>query len=179
MRSFAIIAAASLALVPGLVKAAEPPCLTSAEFSSLMTYALPSVIEGTSQRCASALPADSYLRAEGGQLAERYSTRKQESWPAAKAAFLKLSSTTDRRANALMREMPEEGLQTMLDVVLAGMASQEIPLDECPTIDRFAQLLAPLPPENTAELLTLTIRLASDKETLQMGMLRVCPDEAL
>ncbi len=92
MRQFIALAAAALTALPGIAAAAEPPCLTPAEFTALSSYALPSIITGTTQRCAATLPADAWLRRNGGQLAARYAAAKPAAWPGAKAAFLKLSA---------------------------------------------------------------------------------------
>ena len=175
MRVPTSLAAAVLALAPGLAQAAQPPCLTPAEFSSLAGYALPSVINGTTKRCAQSLAPSAYLRSSGAGLASRYAARKGPNWPGAKAAFLKLSADTNRDANQVLTSLPDESLQGMLDAILEGMVSQEIPLERCSTIDRFIRLLAPLPPENTAELIALTVGLASKSEkTSKVGKLQIC-----
>lgn len=175
MRIPGFLAAAGLALTPGVAQAAEPPCLTPAEFTSLAGYALPSVIKGTSKRCAQTLPPRAYLTTSGETLANRYASRKTQTWPGAKAAFLKMSADTSKDANEIFRTMPDEALQGMLDAILEGMVSQEIPLDRCATIDNVIRLLAPLPPQNTAELIALTVGLASKSEkTSKVGKLQIC-----
>ena len=50
--------AIALALVPAALHAAEPPCLTTGEFTALAGYALPASIDGVARRCSAALPAD-------------------------------------------------------------------------------------------------------------------------
>ncbi|GGC20992.1 hypothetical protein GCM10011371_05810 [Novosphingobium marinum] len=169
-----LFAACSLAIA-GTAHAAEPPCLTPAEFSSLAGYSMPSVIKGTSQRCASALSADAYLRTNGDELAARYAKRKPVSWPGAKKAFLKLSADTNQDANDLLSRMPDESMKQMLDAVIEGMVSSEIPLERCKTIDRFVRLLSPLPAENTAELIALAVGLGSKSEKAKVGKIAICP----
>ena len=56
------IAALALSLTPIAAQAAEPPCLTSSEFTALSSYALPSIITGTTEHCATTLPANAWLR---------------------------------------------------------------------------------------------------------------------
>lgn len=166
--------AALLLLVPGVAEAAEPPCLTKSEFSSLAGYALPSVISGTTKRCSATLGPEAYLAQDGAQLAERYAVRKTSAWPDAKAAFLKLSAEKDAKTRDVFRKLSDDSLQEMLDVILEGMVSQEIPLEKCGTIDEFVRLLSPLPPENTAELIALTVGLAADSKPAKVGKLTVC-----
>ena len=173
MRLFTATAAV-LALVPGLARAAEPPCLSPAEFTSLAEYALPSVISGTSQRCRATLPASAYLRSSGAQLVQRYAERKPAAWPGAKAAFLKLSTTTNADANKLIGTMPDASLQQMLDGLMEGMIAQQVPLERCATIDRVIGLIAPLPAGNTAELIALAVGLGAKSGRAKIGAISLC-----
>ena len=175
MRRLTITLAAGLTFLPSITQAAETPCLTPAEFASLAGYALPSVITGTTQRCNASLGADAYLKRNGAQLAARYAEGKAASWPRAKAAFMKLSATKNADANKLLSSMPDPSLQQMIDAVMEGMVSQQIPAERCGTIDNFVRLLAPLPPANTAELIALTVGLASKSDKAKVGSITLCP----
>lgn len=166
--------AALLATISGTANAATPPCLTSSEFASLATYALPSVISGTTQRCSAQLGANAYLRRSGSELVARYAQRKAASWPGAKAAFLKLSASTNADANNLIRNLPDASMQPMLESLMEGMVSQRIPLERCTTIDRAISLLAPLPAENTAELIALAAGLGAKTGGGQLAAITVC-----
>lgn len=174
MPKFARTLAAVLMAVPGIAQAAEPACLTTAEFSSLAGYAMPSVIGGTTKRCTQALGPKAFLPANGSKLAERYAANKASAWPGAKAAFLKLSADKDKQVNDVFTKLPDDTLQEMLDVILEGMVSQEIPLEKCGTIDDFARLLAPLPAQNTAELVALLASLASSDKPAKVGKISLC-----
>jgi hypothetical protein len=174
MRRFTAFAAALLAAMPAIAQAAEPPCLSPAEFTSLADYALPSIISGTSQRCSSTLAPNAYLRRNGAQLIERYAERRPAVWPAAKAAFLKLSATTNADADTVIRSMPDASLQQMLDGLLTGMVAQQVPLDRCGTIDQLIGLLAPLPPQNTAELIALAVGLGAKTGHAKLGAISIC-----
>ncbi len=174
MRQLTGIAAALLAATPGVASAAEPPCLTPAEFTALAEYALPSVISGTSQRCSAVLSADAWLPKNGDRLAARYARAKGTAWPGAKAAFLKLSSTTNDDANKLLRGMPDASLQQILDATMEGMVSQQIQPERCSAIDTVARLLAPLPPENTSRLIAAVVGLGSKSNQAKVGKIRIC-----
>lgn len=174
MRRFTAIAAALLAAAPGMAQAAESPCLTPAEFTSLATYALPSVITGTTQRCSTALGPDAFLRRNGDRLAASYSAGKASAWPGAKAAFLKISTSSNADANSLIRGMPDTSLQQMLDAAMAGMVGQKLPVERCPIVDSLVRLLAPLPPQNTAELIALAVGLGSKAGERKMGAINLC-----
>lgn len=175
MRTLALSLAATLLPISGVANAAEPPCLTAGEFSSLAGYALPSVISGTSARCRATLGPNAYLPRNGADLAARYSERKAESWTGAKAAFLKLSSGMNDQANKMFRDMPDSSLQPILDSMMEGMISQQIPVERCGTIDNFVRLLAPLPAANTAELIALAVGLGAKSGKAKVGQLSICP----
>jgi hypothetical protein len=175
MRFAVTFAVAALASQPVLAEAAQPTCLTSRQAAALAGYALPSVITGTTKRCSTALDGGSYLKANGETLARRYAERKTENWPEAKSAFLTMSQGKDD-ASKVLSQLPDNSLREMIDVILEGMIVQEIPLGECGKIDNFVRLLAPLPPENTAELLALAMGLAikSKSKTGKPGTMAIC-----
>jgi hypothetical protein len=168
-------AASLLAIVPTVAAAAEPPCLAPAEFTALAEYAMPSIINGTAQRCSTTLAPNAFLRSQGPQLVQRYAQSKPAAWPGAKAAFLKLSTTTNADANKLIGSMPDASLQQMLDSLMEGLVGQHVPLDRCATIDRVVGLLAPLPPQNTAELIALAVGLGSKTGRAKVGAISICP----
>ena len=134
---------------------APASCLTQAEFTGIVTYALPSVLEGASRRCAQALPATAYLPSKGAALATRYTAQKNASWPEARKALFKISGSRGDATVNMLRQLPDESLKPIADVMVEGLVAQEIPLEDCTTVNRFAELLAPLPAENTAGLITL------------------------
>lgn len=172
MRSLAAIA---LLLSPIAAQAAEPPCLTPAEFTALSNYALPSIITGTAERCAASLPADAWLRRNGNQLAARYAVGKPAAWPTAKAAFFKIGgATANADAANLLRTLPDSSLQPMLDGLISGMVGQQVPPERCGVIDRLVRLLAPLPPENTAELIAVAAGLGARSGRAKVGNFRIC-----
>lgn len=165
----------ALALVPAAARAAEPPCLTPREFTSLAGYALPSVINGTAQRCAATLPADAFLRRSGGDLAARYAQGKAANWPEAKEAFLKLGGAGGPEAGKAMRSLPDQTLQLMADGLVEGMIGQNLPTERCIAVDRVVRLLSPLPPSNTAELIALAAGLAARSGKARVGAFSLCP----
>lgn len=164
--------AALLSVVPGVAAAAEPVCLTHEEATSLLTYALPQAIEGTSKRCASVLPADAFLRRSSGDLIARYSGQKARYWPKAKPAFFKALGSD--AANTL-RALPDQTTQQLADTFVEGFVSQQIALKSCDKLDLAIDLLSPLPPENTAGLIALTMEIAGEAEP-RLGKIALCKD---
>ena len=111
MRKLVQLMAAVLVAAPGVAQAAEPPCLTAREFTDLSSYALPSIITGTAQRCSAALGPSAFLKRSGGALASRYSAAKPAAWPGAKAAFINLSGGINYDAANLFKNLPDAKLQ--------------------------------------------------------------------
>lgn len=175
MRSLLKATAIALTALPGLAQAAETPCLTASEFAGVAAYSLPSVISGTAMRCAATLPTNSYLRTNAPKLTARYAEGKPAAWPVAKAAFLRLSATTDQAANGVIANLPDPSLQTMMDAVIEGAVSQHIPTEQCATIDALVRVLAPLPPENTAELIALAAGIGAQTGKAKTGAFSICP----
>ncbi len=175
MRTFKVLLAIGLTALPGLAQAAEPPCLTAREFTDLSSYALPSIITGTAERCSAALPPGAFLNRNGAALASRYAVSKPAAWPGAKAAFIKLSSGMDAEAVGLFRALPDDKLQPMVDTLVEGLIAQQIPPERCTTVDRAVGLLAPLPPQNTAQLIALALGLGSTAGGGKLGKISLCP----
>ncbi|MDB5725351.1 MAG: hypothetical protein JWQ16_2105, partial [Novosphingobium sp.] len=153
MRKAVQLIALALIAAPGVAQAAEPPCLTAREFTDLSSYALPSIITGTAERCSASLGPSAFLKRDGGALASRYAAAKPAAWPGAKSAFFKLSGGANSDAASLFRNMPDNKLQPMVDSLVEGLIAQQVPAERCRTIDPAVRLLSPLPPQNTAELI--------------------------
>lgn len=174
----ALLIPAVACLVPGFAHAAQPVCLTPREFAALSTYALPSVIDGTTRTCTPHLPATAYLPRKGAELAGRYAAGKAGAWPAAKDAFLKMSTATNPEAANLFASMPDDALRPLADAALAGIVSAKLKPDSCVTVDRVMALVAPLPAESAAELIALATGLAaksgSGEDGPRFGKIALC-----
>jgi hypothetical protein len=175
MRICTSILAVALVATPALARAAETPCLTASEFAALSSYALPSLIRGTAQHCASVLPGDAFLRNGSAELASRYDVRKAPSWPGAKAAFIKMGSATNPQAADIFRQMNDEALKPLVDGLIQGMVGQQLPTGRCGAVSRLVMLLAPLPAENTAELIGLAAGLGAKDGKAKVGQFSICP----
>ena len=174
----ALMVAAAFAAIPGMAFAAEPPCLTTPEFAGLATYALPGVIGDVSHRCAATLPAGAFLTVNGEALAQRYGAAGPAVWPAAKAAFLKLSAGAGPDAAALVAAMPDDSLQQFVAMAAGQVASKKLATDHCTAIDAAVQSLAPLPAENIGQLLAVLVSLSprtAEAGPARLGKLSICP----
>jgi hypothetical protein len=174
IRRLALPVLAVALAVPQVALAADLPCLTPAEVTALSTYALPGAIASAGKTCAPALPTTAWLPAHGAELAARYDPGKQRAWPAAKAAFLKMSQATSPEAAVLFATMPDDSLRPMADAALSGIIASKVKPDACPSIDRVFALLSPLPAENTAELIALAVGLGSKAGEARLGRFSIC-----
>jgi hypothetical protein len=174
MRSLATLCVALLATAPGVASAAQQQCLTPAEASSLAAYALPAAITGTTKRCAPTLSSEAFLPRGGAALATRYSARKAQNWPAAKAAFFKIGGASKDESSALLKNLPDPSLQQMLDAIIEGMVAQQIPVSKCDEIDHIVGLLAPLPVQNTADLIAVVLGLAGKSGQAKLDKFAIC-----
>lgn len=168
------LAASALALIPATAQAAvdSGTCVSQAELASLVGYALPGVLDAVSKNCAASLPADAYMVANREAMLAQYGGYKTTAWPQAKAAFLKISSDKGGKdAQMLIGALPDDALRGLVDTAVPTMVQGKIKPAQCGTIDHFARLLAPLPAQNTSELVALIAAVAqSDKPS----SLRLC-----
>lgn len=173
-------AAFALALVAQAgVAAAQPPapppaCLAPAEFTALATYTLPGAVTAIAERCTTTLPADAFLRTGAGDLAARYRLSSEAAWPGAKAAFLKVSAAVDPASAGLIGAMPDQALRGLVGSLFSGTIAAHVRLDDCGTIDRALALLAPLPPEATAELIGVAVGLGTRGGPAHIGQITIC-----
>lgn len=174
MRRLVLIALIAALPAPLLAQAAEPVCLTPREVTALSTYALPSAIGGVTRNCAATLPASAWLPQNGAALAQRYSSGKAQAWPAARAAFLKMSTATNPEAAQLFAALPDESLMPLADAALSGIVAAKVKPETCPAIDRALSLLAPLPAENTAELIALAVGIGARTGEPRLGKFALC-----
>jgi hypothetical protein len=178
-----VIASAALAALglADVAAAAEPPaCLSEREVTSLVTYALPVVMNSAMKACRPQLAPDGYFATQGPALIQRYAARKGAVWPEAKAALLKLGGN-DARMKDMVASLSDEALQPFAEGMVAALVTKGIKPGQCKAIERGARLLSPLPPENTAEIVTFILVLADAPKVRgavgasQRSDLPICP----
>jgi hypothetical protein len=174
MRTLAPAFAAFLLVAPQIAAAAEPPCLSPREATAVMAYALPGAISGTTRRCGPVLGKESWIARNGDDLARRYGERKTVLWPEAKAALLKVTAGSADPTLDMLKSLPDESLQQLTDAIVTGTVAEKIPDKRCFVVDRLLSLVAPLPPENTAELIALTLGVVSHGDSPKLGKLAIC-----
>ncbi len=175
MRTLALAAAALVLTAPQIATAADAqPCLTAKEATAVAAYAMPSAITGTAQRCVPTLGKQSWLALNGDALSKRYAERKPAVWPDAKAALLKMASNSKDSMAETIKTLPDDTIRQLADSMISAAVADKVQVSRCQVIDRFLSLVAPLPPENTAELVALTLGIVSQAGAPKIGKLVLC-----
>lgn len=156
--------------------AQDPACLSEREVTSLVTYSLPVVMNATMKACSPQLSPQGWFATQGPGLVQRYAARKSAAWPAAKAALIKLGGN-DNRMKDVVASLSDEALQPFAEGIVSAMVTKGIKPGQCKAIERGVRLLAPLPPENTAELVTFILVLADKPKSgsSRKSDLPICP----
>ena len=170
------VAGAAIALWMGMAATAAQaaaadakPCLTEAEAQALISAVLPDVFQQVGRVCSSALPQQAMLRGGLPALVARYQAPADLAWPQALAAFAKIGGKD-------VAGLDPRLLRPMVGPMLATTIADDIKPGDCPTINRAVELMAPLPPANTAGLVAL-LASAADKGK-QDSPLPICPSAA-
>ena len=93
MRAVSLVAsalAAAALLAGNVAHAQQDACLTEPEITSLVTYALPVVMDSAMKTCQPSLSPKGWFATQGPALLRGYAARKDAAWPAAKGALMKL-----------------------------------------------------------------------------------------
>lgn len=149
-------------------------CLSEAEVTGLVGYALPSVIDGAMKACKPHLSSSGFFATRGSAFAGQYAARRNANWPVAKNAFLKLGGTKDAKLNDTLKALPDNALQPFVEAMVSEMVGGEIKPDQCTAIERGVRILSPLPAENTAELITFVVVLADKPKNGKPSSLPIC-----
>ena len=171
----AALAAAAIAM-PAQAAAAEAQCLSPPEVRALTTFAMPSVLTGLIDHCSSEVGAGGFMTTQGRTLVASYAEHKDAAWPTARKAFFRLagSKSDTSEATDMMAKMPDTALQPFVEGMIGGMISSKMKPGQCAIADKLMRLLAPLPPENTSELLGTIFELAGGDKKSGPGGLAIC-----
>ena len=153
--------AALLALTAGEAASAQNGvCFSEHDVNSLISFALPVVMDTTMKTCRPHLSAQGYFATQGDGLVQRYAARKNPAWPEAKSTLLKIGAK-DAKLKDLIGGMSDQALQPFAEGLIGQAIAKEIKPQICPVVERMTRLLSPLPPENTVEFLSFTVMLAA------------------
>jgi hypothetical protein len=153
----ALLAAISLV---SATSAQAKTCITRAEISGMMAYAMPGLLTGIRNKCVSNVAKDGYLATSIDGVIQTYATQQDANWPLAKAAFVKFAQKESAKESRAVQSLPDSVLKPLVEAMMPAMIGEEIKPTDCADIEEMLRLLAPLPPENTAGLFGTIMALA-------------------
>ena len=167
---------AAVIAMPAQAAAAEAQCLSASEVRALTAFAMPSVLTGVIDHCVPEVGAGGFMATQGRNLVSTYAAHKDAAWPTARTAFFRLAGTRsgDDETTDLMAKMPDAALQPFVEGMIGGMIGSKLKPGQCAVADKLMRLLAPLPPENTSELLGTILELAEGDKKSGPGGLAIC-----
>jgi hypothetical protein len=169
--------AALVALLPAQAFAQSArPCLTPKEGQALITFALPDVVIGITDKCGPVTGTSSFLATSGRALASSYRATSNAAWPVARPAIRKLAGENGQ----LLDLMPDDALKSFAGAFAATAVVKQISPDRCNDIDRVMKVASPLPPENMSMLVGIMLEFLA-RPTAQAAIatakppLNICP----
>lgn len=162
-RTSMAVAAVACASLPASAIAQEQRCVSRAESQAVVAHLMPSLLTSVGNRCTSKLGSRSFLATQAGPLADRMTPLSHRSWPAAKAALERQGGNTLPDNVAIL----DFGRTAIADGIANGMDR-----DACEVVDQMLEQLAPLPPENLANVFSLFLESGINNDP--KSALRVC-----
>lgn len=178
-------AAAMLSLAqPALAQGTK--CIAPADLADATTYTMPLMIEAAQSSCADVLAADSFVMAEGTAFAANFAPLRDAAWPGTQrmlASFIEKETGASREqaekvdpamGGIIMNLLRSDGqeLRPFVDAIATQMVADSIKPESCGDIEAILPLLAPLPPENYGELVSVIVGFVTEDD----DKLQLCPD---
>lgn len=174
MRRLALILAAIA--FPTAASAQSARCLPQDQAAALVTFALPSLVQGLAQRCGPTLPRGAYLPTNADMLADRYRVDAAAAWPIARAAIAGLF--TQFLGQDMPKDMDGDLVRTLAEPLIGNLLAKQIHTDDCPAADAAVAASALLPGRNIGRLAVVAATLADRKDKGIAGVLHICRSDA-
>lgn len=174
--AFAALAAA--ALIQSQAAAAQTTCLTEREVAGMVSFSMPSVLQGVMTSCKPHLSPQGFFATRGPAMIQRYAVDKDAAWPLAKTAFLKFGEKKDDKTMQQVATLPDETLKPFVEGMVQQMVGGEIKPSSCAPIETATSLLEPLPARNTANLVAFIVAMVSSDKPGSKSKITVCKAQA-
>lgn len=158
-----MLGSAALVCLPVSAQALEGSCITEAEIGSMAVYSLPNLVQSMQLRCSARLSPGGFLAREGDRFAGRYISLQDAAWPAAKSGFLKFaSSKASSQADKLdiLATLPDNTVRPLIDALMVQELSGKIATKDCRKFERVMEVLAPIDPKLTGDVVGIVAGLA-------------------
>jgi hypothetical protein len=157
---------AALTLVVGQAQAARPTCIPHHDMRVLIRVALPDAVEALVERCRPVLPADSFLPNEGSGLANRFRSEAPVDPSRARAAI------EEATGQDLSGFASDDTVTNFARQFVGDQIAHHVPLKDCRSIDKMAELAGNLRADAMAEAILLALEVAGPDQTKGLA---VCP----
>tara|TARA_A100001391_G_scaffold129559_2_gene88722 strand:+ start:5087 stop:5620 length:534 start_codon:yes stop_codon:yes gene_type:complete len=160
-----VLAAAMLTAQPVQAEALRD-CVSEAEVSAMVIYAVPHALRGVRTRCGANLAADGFLVTQGEQLTQRYAAFADASWDDALSGLALMAGTPDVEGTEDLRldKMPPEIVRPLVDEMIAQKVSQMVAVPDCGRIERAVEAFAPLEPNELGQISAVILSLTGVKK---------------
>lgn len=167
--------ALAVVVLPTASIAQAPRCITQDQAASLVTFALPTLVQGLAQRCSQVLPPNAYLVANAQALADRYQGDADAAWPVTRRTIGGFFETL--LGQPMPPEMNGDLLRVLVEPMLGKLLARQISTSDCATVDMAVSAAAPLPGRNVGKLAAMAAMIADKKDKGIAGVLHLCrPD---
>ncbi len=140
----------------------------------MIRVVLPDMIAGMSDKCSNALPTGAFLDVNGKAMADHFRPASTAAWPIAKPALLKLGGDDAK----MLTSLPDEALRPLVSSLLTSAMSEKIKPEQCLSLNRLVESMAPLQAENVSNMILAIIELSGNKPKNIGGKspnLSICP----
>lgn len=164
-----------VAVIPhqaALAQADAAACIAQADMSDGVIYAMPIIVTAVRNKCEGSLATSDFLATKGDAFIAPYVSRQSAAWPGAMRVLSQFggsSSADTANMMSMMQTLPPETVRPLIDAVIEQKLAEEIKIADCKKIERGIALMAPLPPENLAGLVTFLL------EVTKVDDPKMCP----
>ena len=173
-----IAVAAALASLGHPLAAQSSACVQPEDLADTVTYAMPLFLQGLQSKCATALPADSFILSQGESFAQSFEPLRDEAWPGARRTLMRFIESEAAAAEdsegadattagfvQILSSLDGDELRPFVDGIGVQLIAEEIKPATCGDIEKVLPLLAPLPPQNYGGLVSAIFGLVSEGES--------------
>jgi len=132
-----------------------------------VTYAVPLAYDAAMRQCVGEYSQESFMRTGAVEFVDQFRSKQDAAWPGTlrlMQVFMAQQGAEDGGAdpaiNGMLNALPEESLRPFVDGIAEQLIGDEIKPETCGEIERGLELLAPLPPENVAGLVSFVVDMA-------------------
>ncbi len=163
-RSLACVAAIMALATPQMAMAQK--CINKADMADAAIYSVPLIVDAVQLKCGSRLDDDGFLARKGKQLKARYASLQDKTWPGAYRAISTYASQ-DKSLSEIWKMsegMPPHAMRPVVDALGPQAVASRINKRDCKAIERGLELLAPLKPSHSSQIVSFILTMDTPKQ---------------